>query len=111
MQAGFGPLSPADHAGSLRKTAIGGKMPTKKKKPTQKARKRTARPAKKAISKAPARRKKTVRKQTPKVGRVKVEFEEIDVIVGIGDNSEEETESAAIDPLDEHYPPDYGGSE
>ncbi|MBZ5642598.1 MAG: hypothetical protein LAO19_07555 [Acidobacteriia bacterium] len=86
-------------------------MPKKKKKPTRKASKKTARPAKKMRGKAPARKKKAMKKQSRTGGGVMVEFAEIDVITGIGDDSIYETESAVAEPLDEHFPPDYGGSE
>ncbi len=86
-------------------------MPKKKKKPTRKAKKKTARPAKKARVKAPARKKKPAKKPSRASGGVTVEFAEIDVITGIEDESIDDTESSVADPLDEHFPPDYGGSE
>ncbi|MBZ5660223.1 MAG: hypothetical protein LAO08_07415 [Acidobacteriia bacterium] len=86
-------------------------MPKKKKKPTRKAVKKVARPAKKMRSKAPARKKKPVKKQGRMGGGVTVEFAEIDVISGIGEDSIDETESTVVEPVDEHFPPDYGGSE
>jgi hypothetical protein len=90
-------------------------MPKKKKKPIRKAknktRKKIARPAKRTRGKAPARKKKPVKRQSRTTGALAVEITEIDVITGIGDDSIDETESVVIDPLDEHFPPDYGGSE
>ena len=86
-------------------------MPKKKKKPTRKAKKKIARPARKARVKAPARKKKPVKKPSRASGGVTVEFAEIDVITGVEDDSIDDTESSVADPLDEHFPPDYGGSE
>ena len=86
-------------------------MPKKKKKTTRKTKKKTPRPAKKTRGKAPVRKKKPVRKQSRASGGVTVAFAEIDVITGVEDDSIDDTESSLADPLDEHFPPDYGGSE
>ena len=83
----------------------------KKKKLIRKAKKKVARPAKKTRAKAPARKKKSVKGRSRTGGKVAVEFMEVDVTTGIEEESENGNGSAAIDPMDEHYPPDYGGSE
>jgi hypothetical protein len=86
-------------------------MAKKKKKPILKAKKKIARPAKKSRVKAPARKKKPVKKQTRNTVALAVEITEIEVITGIEDGAMDETDSGVADPLDEHFPPDYGGSE
>jgi hypothetical protein len=90
-------------------------MAKKKKKPTRKPSRKPARPAKKMRSKAPARKKKPVKKLVKKRARMSggttIEFTEIEVISGIGEDAMDETELAVAEPLDEHFPPDYGGSE
>jgi hypothetical protein len=40
-----------------------------------------------------------------------VEVAEVEIIADIEQDSGNEMEAAVIDPLDEHFPPDYGGSE
>jgi hypothetical protein len=52
-----------------------------------------------------------VRGQSQTAGVITVEVAEVVVITGIEQVSVDETEAAVTDPLDEHYPPDYGGSE
>jgi hypothetical protein len=86
-------------------------MPKKKKKPTRKTKKKTARPAKRTRGKTSARKKKPVRRQSRKGGVLAIELTEIDVIGGGVGESVEETESSVINPFDEQFPPDYGGSE
>jgi hypothetical protein len=87
-------------------------MPKKKRKPIRKAKKKTARKTKKTRSKAPARKKKSVKRQSRTTGAYTMEVTEIDVITGIEeDDSNDESESLPVDPMDEHFPPDYGGSE
>jgi hypothetical protein len=110
--AGFSsPLSSLSKR-SLSIIAIGGIMPKKKKKPIRKAKKKPARKTKKTRSKAPARKKKSVKRQSRTAGTYTMEVTEVDVITGIEeDDSIDESESLAVDPMDEHFPPDYGGSE
>jgi hypothetical protein len=85
-------------------------MPKKKKKSIRKAKKRPARPAKRARSKASSRKKKPVRNQGQTARVLAVEVTELEIIGDIQQDPVEETE-ATLDPLDEHFPPDYGGSE
>ncbi len=82
-----------------------------KKKKKKKKKKKIARPAKQTRVKPSPRKKKPVRRQNRTGGVLAVEITEIDVIGGGVDDSVEETESPVLDPLDEHFPPDYGGSE
>lgn len=82
-----------------------------KKKTKNKTKKKIARPAKQTRVKPSPRKKKPVRRQNRTGGVLAVEITEIDVIRGGVDDSVEETESPVLDALDEHFPPDYGGSE
>lgn len=86
-------------------------MPKKKKKPTRKAKKNPVRVAKRSRAKAPARKKSAAKAHRRKAGTLAVEVTEVDIITGIEENSIDERESSILDPMDEHFPPDYGGSE
>lgn len=86
-------------------------MRKKKRKSIHKTKKKLARPAKRARSKASSRKKKPVRSQSQTAGVLAVEVAEVEVIGDIQQDSVDETEAAVRDPLDEHFPPDYGASE
>ncbi len=86
-------------------------MPKKKAKSIRKTKKKPVRPAKRTRRKASPRKKKPVRKQSQTAGVLAVEVAEVEVIGVIEQDSVDETEVAVRDPLDEHFPPDYGGSE
>jgi hypothetical protein len=86
-------------------------MPKKKKKPVRKTKKKSTRPTKRTSGKAPARKKKLVRKKSRIGGVLAVEVTEVEIVRGVADDSVDEVESHVVDPLDEHFPPDYGGSE
>jgi hypothetical protein len=86
-------------------------MRKKKGKSIRKTKKKLARPAKRTRSKASSRRKKPVRSRSQTAGVLAVEVTEVEVIGEIEQDSADETEAAVRDPLDEHFPPDYGGSE
>jgi hypothetical protein len=97
---------------SLSATAIGGVMPKKKKKSPRKAKKKTTRTVKRTRGKTSAKKKKgPVKKQGRAAEAFSIELAEVDVIVGMEDDSADDSESPVMDPLDEHFPPDYGGSE
>jgi hypothetical protein len=51
-----------------------------------------------------------VRNQSQTAGVITVEVAEVVVIAEIDQVSVDETEATVVDPLDEHYPPDYGVS-
>ena len=85
-------------------------MPKKKKGPIRKTKKKPTRPAKQARGKTPAPKKKPVRNRSRSAGVLTVELSEIEVIGEVEDDSGgDETEAVAED--EEHYPPEYGGSE
>ena len=86
-------------------------MPKKQKKSIHKTKKKLARPAKQTRRKASSRKKKLVRRETQPVGVLAVEVTEVVVIEEIEQDSVEETEATVIDPEDELYPPEHGGSE
>ena len=94
-------------------------MPKGKKKPIRKTKKKPARPAKRARAKKPAQKKKPVRKKKPvksqkrPAGVLEVEISGVEVILSDADDAPDavEEEVNVRDPLDEHFPPDYGGSE
>jgi hypothetical protein len=94
-------------------------MPKNKKKANRKVSKKSAAPARKMRKSAPARKKKpapkpakkSAKKQGRKSGETTIEFEEIEVISGIDEDAVDEIESIEPEPLDEHFPPEYGGSE
>ncbi len=84
----------------------------KKKKAVRKAKKKTMRAAKQSRAKISARKKKPARKQKEKARVIEVEVLEVESIRGVDDDSSlGETSSGKEDDLDEHFPPDYGGSE
>ena len=84
----------------------------KKKKAIRKTKKKPIRSAKRSRTKIPARKKKPVKKQKEKLGVIEVEVFEVDSIGDAEDDSSSgETRSKKEDDLDEHFPPDYGGSE
>jgi hypothetical protein len=86
-------------------------MRKKKKKPIRKTKKKLAHPAKRSRSKTSSRKKKPVRSQSQIAGVLEVEVTEVVVIGDIKQDSVDETVATVIDPLDEHFPPHYGGSE
>ncbi len=86
-------------------------MRKKKGKSIRKTKKKLARPAKRTRRKASSRKKKPVRSQNQIAGVPAVEVAEAEVIADIDQDSVDEVEAVVIDPLDEHFPPDYGGSE
>jgi hypothetical protein len=84
----------------------------KKKKAIRKTRKKTTRSAKQSRAKIPARKKKPVKRQKEKAGVLAVEIIEVGTIGEVEDDSSfGESRSAKEDDLDEHFPPEYGGSE
>jgi hypothetical protein len=84
----------------------------KKKKAIRKTKKKPIRVAKKSRAKIPARKKKPVKKPKEKAGVIAVEIIEVESIGEVEDDSSlGETRSGKEDDLDEHFPPDYGGSE
>jgi hypothetical protein len=84
----------------------------KKKKAIRKTKKKPIRAAKRSRAKIPARKKKPARKQKEKPGVIEVEVFEVDSIGDAEDDSSSgETRSKKEDDLDEHFPPEYGGSE
>jgi hypothetical protein len=84
----------------------------KKKKAIRKAKKKPIRSAKRSRAKLPARKKKPVKRQKEKAGVIEVEVFELDSIGDAEDDSSfGETRSGKEDDLDEHFPPEYGGSE
>ena len=87
-------------------------MPKKKKKSIRKTKKKLTRPIKRARRKTSARKKKRVRSQSRTAGMVAVEVSAVEVIRRVEDVSGVgETEAITEDDLDEHFPPEYGGSE
>ncbi len=86
-------------------------MPKKKKKSIHKTKKKLARPAKRARSKVSSRKKKPVRNQRRTAGALALEVTEVELIGEIEQGSVDEIETAVIDPEDELYPPEHGGSE
>jgi hypothetical protein len=86
-------------------------MRKKKGKSIHKTKKKVVRPAKQTRGKASSRKKKPVRSQRQIAGVLEVEVTEVVVIGDTEQDSVEETEATVIDPLDEHFPPHYGGSE
>ena len=59
-----------------------------------------------------ARKRKPVRSQSRTAGVIAVEASEVEVIRGVEDVSDVgETEAITEDDLEEHFPPEYGGSE
>jgi hypothetical protein len=86
-------------------------MRKKKGKSIHKTKKKVARPAKRTRGKASSRKKKTAKSQSQTARVLAVEVTEVEVTGDIEQDSVDETEATVIDPLDEHFPPDYGGSE
>ena len=86
-------------------------MPKKKGKSIPKTKKKPVRPAKRTGRKASFRKKKPVRTQRQTADVLEVEVPGVEVIGDIERDSVDETEATLRDPLDEHFPPDYGGSE
>ena len=86
-------------------------MPKKKGKTIPKTKKKPVRPAKRTRRKASSRKKKPLRKQSQTAGVLAVEVSEVVVMGDVERDSVDETQAALRDPLDEHFPPDYGGSE
>jgi hypothetical protein len=83
----------------------------KKKKAIRKTNKKPTRSAKKSRAKIPARKKKPVKKPKEKARVIEVAVLEVESIRGVDDSSLGESRSEKEDELDEHFPPDYGGSE
>jgi len=84
----------------------------KKKKAIRKTKKKTTRAAKQSRAKIPARKKKPVKKPKGKARVIEVEVLEVESIREVEDDSSlGESRSGKDDELDEHFPPDYGGSE
>jgi hypothetical protein len=88
-----------------KKMKITPKIKTKTKSKT-KSKKKLARPPKRTRGKASSRKKKPTRSQGRTAGALAVE-----VIAVIEEDFVEEGDATVRDPLDEHFPPDYGGSE
>lgn len=89
----------------MRKTK--GKSTHKTKAKTKTKKKVAVRP-KRTPNKASSRKKKPVKRQ---VRTASAPPAEIEVIAIIGEDFVDDAEATVRDPLDEHYPPDYGGSE
>jgi len=85
-------------------------MPKKKRKSSYKTKKKLAHPAKRTRSR-PSRKQKPERSQSQTAGALAVEVAAVKVIGDIEQDSVDETEAGVKDPLDEHFPQDYGGSE
>ncbi|HTC63937.1 MAG TPA: hypothetical protein VK709_13920 [Candidatus Saccharimonadales bacterium] len=84
----------------------------KKKKAIRKAKKKPTRSAKQSRAKIPARKKKSVKRPKEKARVIAVEIFEVKSMGDVEDDSSlGETGSGKEDELDEHFPPDYGGSE
>jgi hypothetical protein len=86
-------------------------MPKNKTKFIRKTKKKPARPAKRTRRKASSRKKKLLRKQSQTVAVLAVEVAEVVVMGDVEQDSVDETQADLRDPLDEHFPPDFGGSE
>ena len=86
-------------------------MPKKKGKSIPKTKKKPVRPAKRTRSKSSSRKKIVLRKQSQTASVVEGEVVKVVVMGDVEQDSLDETEAALRDPLDEHFPPDYGGSE
>jgi hypothetical protein len=84
-------------------------MPKGKKKPVRKTKKRPARPVKRARAKKPVRKKKSVKRRNKAAGMIGVEV--TGFAVSFDADNAGENGAHRNDPLDEHFPPDYGGSE
>jgi hypothetical protein len=99
--------------------AIGGMMRKKKGKSIHKTKTKTKTKSKKKLarlpkrirSKASSRKKKPVRSEGRTARVLAVEVTEVEVIANIEHDFVDDAEGAMRDPLDEHFPPDYGGSE
>jgi hypothetical protein len=84
----------------------------RKKKAIRKAKKKPTRSTKQSRAKIPARKKKPVKKQKEKAGVLAFEIIEVESVGDVDDDSSfSETRSGKEDDLDEHFPPEYGGSE
>jgi len=82
----------------------------KKKKSIRK--KKPTRPTKRPRGKRSARKKKSVTRRSPTVGVLAVEVSKVEVIQGVESVSgADEIEATTEDAMDEHFPPDIGGSE
>jgi hypothetical protein len=88
-------------------------MAKAKKKPARKTKKKPARPVKRARAKKAVRKKKTVKRRKKAGGAVGVQvtgfavsFDNVEDVIDTSAN-----EAHSNDPLDEHFPPDYGGSD
>jgi hypothetical protein len=88
-----------------------GSVIKEKKKSIHKTKKKLTRPAKRTRSKAPAQKRKPVRRQSQTAGVIAVEVTEVEVIGGIKQDSVDGTEATVSDPQDEHFPPEHEGSE
>ena len=87
-------------------------MPKKKKKSIRKNKKKPARPAKRTRGKTSARKKKPVTSQNRTIGVLAVEVSEVEMIRGVESvPGADETDATTEDALDEHFLPEYGGSE
>ena len=86
-------------------------MPKKKRNSFRKTKKKLARPAKRTRGEASSRKKKPVKSQSQTARVLAVEVTEVEVTGDIEQDSVDGTEATVIDPLAEHFPPDYGGSE
>jgi len=76
-----------------------------------KTKKKSARPPKRTRGKTISRKKKPVRNQVRTVRVVPVEVTEVVVISDIEQDFMDDAVGSVRDPLEEHFPPDYGGSE
>jgi len=86
-------------------------MPNKKK-PIRNSKKKPTRPTKRSRSKTPARKKKPARSQGKTAIMIGIEVSEIESIGLVEEaSSVGESNTAREDDLDEHFPPEYGGSE
>jgi hypothetical protein len=89
-------------------------MPKKKGKSIHKTKAKTKTKSKKKLARLPKRirKKASSRKKKPVSGRGRVaRVLAVEVFSHIEQDFVEEGEGAGRDPLDEHFPPDYGGSE
>ena len=84
----------------------------KKKKPIRNSKKKPMRPTKRSRGKTSARKKKPARSQGETVSMIAVEVSRVESI-GVVEESSDVDEGITVreDDLDEHFPPDYGGSE
>ena len=87
-------------------------MPKKKKKSVRKNKKKPTRRAKRSRGMTSARKKTSVTSRNSTVGVLEVEVSHVEVSTNVEDIFDSgETGTNVGDDLDEHFPPDIGGSE